>query len=536
MALRLKTQRDGKTLRPFWYGAFVDEGKQKVVTLSVKWTGTPPASGRVGDAGDEKFERSREKAEAELARFIEESKRKGRADNLTERLIESKTGKAVAYVRLDELPARWRTLARGSKPTDKHLTKEERRLQDFVAFVKARNPQAVHLYQVTEDDVTAYAEDRRKALAPHTAKESVLLANRALARFLPVGAANPFSVFVNGRATGGKGTIHRRPFTPEELRALLDAARDDDFMFPLVVCASMTGMRRGDVCGLRWESVDLSGGMVAVKTSKTEKPVEIPIFPLLRDVLEDAGPKRKGFVWPEAAKMLKDNPDGLTWRFKKLVVQALTGERRPAPSDIIPADSIEDEALDAIRRNTTEGERRDRMAEIFRRYAAGETVRQIERAVGCARATVSADLHAIQNWTGKTFMRSGGVRPDVKEQMAKLTTVESNGRARAASVLDWHALRTTWITLALSAGVPIELVKRVTGHAQVDIVLGHYFRPDREQFKAALSGALPEVLTGGGKAKRLSAGDELAALAGKVQAGTATEADRKRLRLLAAKV
>ncbi len=541
MGVTLRTQRDGKTLRPYWYAEYRDaDGERKVVNLNVEWKGTPPASGRVSDPGNEAFERSREKAAEELARHVEDARRKGRAENLTERLIQSKTGRAVEYVRLDDLANRWRNLARGSRPTDKHLTKEERRLSDFAAFVKARNPQAAHLYQVTESDATAYAEDRRKTLAPDTAKESVLLVNRAMTRFLPVGAANPFSVFVNGRTTGGKGTIHRRPFTPDELRALLDTARDDSFMCPLVVCAAMTGMRRGDVCGLRWENVDLSAGMVCVKTRKTDKAVEIPIFPMLRDVLTGAERarkgKRSGYVWPDAAMMLKRNPDGLTWRFKKLVVKSLSGTEDADPLTIVPAAAMERDAVDSIRAKVPEGERRDRMLNVFKRYAAGETVRQIEKAAGCARATVSADLHAIQEWTGKTFMRTAGTRPDVKSAMARLTTVERKQGARAASVLDWHALRTTWITLALGAGVPIELVKRVTGHAQVDIVLGHYFRPDREQFRAALSGALPDVLTGNGEPKQLTAGDEMAELVAKVQGGTATAADRKRLRVLAAKV
>ena len=34
-----------------------------------------------------------------------------------------------------------------------------------------------------------------------------------------------------------------------------------------------------------------------------------------------------------------------------------------------------------------------------------------------------------------------------------------------------NALRATWVTLALAAGVPVELVRRVTGHASVEIVL-----------------------------------------------------------------
>ena len=66
-----------------------------------------------------------------------------------------------------------------------------------------------------------------------------------------------------------------------------------------------------------------------------------------------------------------------------------------------------------------------------------------------------------------------------------------------ASVKDFHSLRTTWITMALTAGVPMELVRRVTGHSTVDVVLKHYFRPGREAFKLALETAMPKMLTAG---------------------------------------
>ena len=97
-------------------------------------------------------------------------------------------------------------------------------------------------------------------------------------------------------------------------------------------------------------------------------------------------------------------------------------------------------------------------------------------------------------------------------------------------------MRTTYVTLALSAGVPVELVRRVTGHATVDIVLENYFRPDREQFKSALNLALPEVLTGGSHAQSPTPAEELRLLADKVAAGTASAGDRKRLRVVATMV
>ena len=77
------------------------------------------------------------------------------------------------------------------------------------------------------------------------------------------------------------------------------------------------------------------------------------------------------------------------------------------------------------------------------------------------------------------------------------------------------------------------MVRRVTGHATVEVVLKHYFRPDREQFKAALNGAMPYVLTG--RSARKKPAEELAALAAKLAAGNATDEDKARLRKLAAK-
>lgn len=79
-------------------------------------------------------------------------------------------------------------------------------------------------------------------------------------------------------------------------------------------------------------------------------------------------------------------------------------------------------------------------------------------------------------------------------------TVQATLGKRNASVKDFHSLRTTWITIALSAGVPMELVRRVTGHATTDVVLKHYFRPGRKDFKKALNSAMPKLLMKSGKA------------------------------------
>jgi len=532
MSVKLMRQRDGR-LRAHWYGVYEDDGAKVTINLGVKWRGELPASGSMRDKGDADFEKSREKAEEELTKHLEPIRHKGRADHLTERLIESKTGRRVEYARIEELPGRWRTLGREAPPSERYLAACDAHFKRFAAFMHTQNPDAAHLYQVTPEDAAAFVAGIQPGLARKTVRDAVKLLNKVFACFLPVGASNPFAAFMGRRQNGNSETVHRKPFTPDELRALLDAAKDDEFMHPLITTAACTGMRRGDVCGLRWDAVDLAGGMLAVKTSKTGADVEIPIFAPLQAVLEARRNNGSELVFPEAAHMLADNPDGLTWRFKKIVARALSGAAQPALPDSIPAADIEAEGTAAIMKGLPAGERRDRILDTFRRYCAGASVRQIVKAANHCKATVSNDLHTAQDIIGKPFLRVQTT--SVKKAVQHTTQVVRNHGQRAASVRDWHALRATFVTLALSAGVPVELVRRVTGHATVEIVLKHYFRPDREQFRTALTEAMPGIITGDKPAKAKPA-DELATLAGKNAAGTATDKDKARLRKLAAGV
>ena len=53
-------------------------------------------------------------------------------------------------------------------------------------------------------------------------------------------------------------------WTPSELSTFLRSVGDDQ-LFPLFRLAAMTGMRRGEVCGLRWADLDLDTGKITVR-------------------------------------------------------------------------------------------------------------------------------------------------------------------------------------------------------------------------------------------------------------------------------
>ena len=81
--------------------------------------------------------------------------------------------------------------------------------------------------------------------------------------------------------------------------------------------------------------------------------------------------------------------------------------------------------------------------------------------------------------------------------VAQNVTVKRKQGLRRVSVRDFHSFRVTWVTLALTAGVSLELVQKITGHRTAEIVLKHYFKPDREAFRQAIQSAMPTLLMNG---------------------------------------
>jgi integrase len=59
-----------------------------------------------------------------------------------------------------------------------------------------------------------------------------------------------------------------RPLTPEQVRTLLRTA-EEDRLGPLYALAITTGLRQGELFGLRWEDVDLEAGRLSVRQTLT---------------------------------------------------------------------------------------------------------------------------------------------------------------------------------------------------------------------------------------------------------------------------
>jgi len=105
-----------------------------------------------------------------------------------------------------------------------------------------------------------------RALSPRTVEFARAVLRRAmndavLERVIPV---NPVTGTRRPKVTKPK----HQTWTAEQLHTYLE--KDTHRLAPLYALAAATGMRRGELCALRWEDVDLDGATVAVERSVTQ--------------------------------------------------------------------------------------------------------------------------------------------------------------------------------------------------------------------------------------------------------------------------
>jgi integrase len=382
--------------------------------------GIIPAS--LAELGDAAFERSRAKAQAALEKLQLDMKKRGNAEELVQMLHEIRTGARISSIPINEVSARWCGVLRRRPLSESYQKQKVADIDRFIRFVKESFPAIREMAQIHSSLAKAYCRaELARGVAAKTYNHT-LIHLRSVFHVLHKEAGmaeNPF----DGIPLQDDETVFRKPFTVEELAVIEEKAKADPFIYPLIVTGMCTAMRRGDCCTLLRSSVDLAGGFVMVKTAKTGETVQIPIFPLLRSVLEkalaDPATQSSLYVFPALEEHYRLNADHLTDRVRRVLKAA--GFFNPK-SDKEPAAS------------------------------------------------------------------RGAVQQERKRGL------------RRASLRDFHSFRVTWVTVALTAGVPLEIVQRVTGHRTTAIVLKHYFQPGREEFRRTLAGKLPALL--GDRAQR----------------------------------
>lgn len=385
----------GLVMKPesnWWYARVTIHKRRIPFPLKVKIRGRRPA--KLSMAGDDAFEDSR--AEATLAMQAKMSELLGSQGAEYHRaMYELLSGNKLDrnIMRMDQIERAW--LALPADRSERYLARVLPVLRSFVAFAKAAGVRDMR--DVTGTMAQMFIAGQKAGLRETTINSHVTFLRSVFSKLGPDAGCtkNPFDQVARRK----EHTVHRKPLTIQEISDLI--AHADDVVRGPIICGISTAMRRADSCRLRWESIDLDGGIIEVKASKTGKNVTIPILPLLRDELlslDRSGP----YVWPKAAEMFERNHTGITWRVKK----------------------------------------------------------------------------AFQN------AKIESLTPKVKGQ-------------RRNSIKDFHALKTTWITMALNAGVPMAMIQKVAGNASVRVVMENYYQPAKDDLKdrigpafAALNGVI----------------------------------------------
>jgi hypothetical protein len=146
--------------------------------------------------------------------------------------------------------------------------------------------------------------------------------------------------------------------------------------------------------------------------------------------------------------------------------------------------------------------KRVRMKAVFTLYVGGKGLPTVARDLGLSKSTVSLQLHEIEDMIGATVLRRLPPPAPLPAVIRGSTQTERGaGGTQRRSVRGWHSFRVGFVTRALAAGMPEELVRRVTGHTAVDVVREHYFAPGREEFQREFEKAMPKLLLNGAKSR-----------------------------------
>ena len=498
----LETRNNSK----WWYGRWRERGKTIVKNLDIEVEGERPSDRN--PTGDRKYRQSRIAAEAKLNEIAGDVASRKRTEEIAQAIHVARTGHRLGTIPVAAIFEAWQAMPRRRTQLSPTYTAFAKGVfARFASFMQARHPEATEMCDVSHEMASAFlASERARGIKGRTYNAALSLmkgAFRHLRRQAGI-ADNPFDEIVSR----DEDTVHRIPYTPDELRRILEAAKEDAFCRPLIIAGICTAMRRGDVCLLRWADVDMAQRFITVKTSKTGATVSIPMFPMLHDELEKL-PRDGEHCFPEQAELYKSRPDSITEKLNVVFAAAgFAGDESDGCAGVITPQTQELTEQEMLQRG------RDRLASctkfipkvrnllpaIFERYMAGASLNDIAAEFGLSKGSASNYLKRIEDVTGFPVIRQSRPEAASKRQAkaaAKKRAAATRRGLRRVNRRGFHAFRSTWVTLALTAGVPVDLVRKVTGHTTVETVMIHYFQPGREDFRRAIQSAMPTLLTGG---------------------------------------
>ena len=529
MGLEFRRDRNGKLIRT-WYCLFRHNGKKISRKLKTPMKGKPPSSELISDTGDKDFEASRAAALEAYEELKARYKRINETDEqvLAQEAFGIKRGAKYDNTKVGDLEEVYKQelnsgLKRSRKRTTAYLEWKGNTVGAFVKWWResGRSPKKF-TWEISTGDAREYIDflsqpdESGKSLKTDTISRIKTILSDALALTLPMQTSNPFSGITVGRQKG-ETVVHREPLTQEEVGQLLETAqKNDPLVYELIMTGISTALRRGDVCRLKWKSVNLDApngnsklvGTVRVELGKTGRTVELPIFAQFRLILEKRLASRTDnnpYVFPEAAELIEKHPDNLTYRVKKVFAQAFAykGDAKIQAVLTIPRSALKDnleKVINAVKQAPMPEERREKTIMLLKHYAQGKSFNAIVRETKTPKSTVSLLLRDAATASGIAFTpkrqpKDAEDKIRMREAIASITRCKRKLGKRDGSIYDFHALRTTFVTLAAINGIPLETITLITGHTNTRMIQEHYDRARGSDFADKFNAALPASVT-----------------------------------------
>lgn len=139
------------------------------------------------------------------------------------------------------------------------------------------------LHLITRRDIEAYSRERASKVKGATVNRELALLRHLFNIAIDKGYTdyNPVRGFKRFPEAPWR---HKFFFSESEIEKLIGASAPH--LRPILAVAFGTGLRKGDILGLKWRDVDLERGIISIQMQKTGEPIEIPLIPMLRDLLQ----------------------------------------------------------------------------------------------------------------------------------------------------------------------------------------------------------------------------------------------------------
>jgi integrase len=279
------------------------------------------------------------KAAREICFLWEKASEKARRHELTAaagrkviaEMVSISSGEVLEFHSVEEWIRSWLDGKKGAIAATT-FSKYEQTLRDFLTYLGKRAE--APLASVSPADIVRFRDHQRgegRSVETVNLIKVVLNIPFEAARRQGVINFNPVSAVDNLRSSNGQaGLVGREAFSHDELSRLVAQAEGE--WKGAIILGATSGLRLGDVAGLRWEAIDLEtsggGGLLSVTTGKTGTPVILPIHPDFAHWL--SGQQRgicKAYVFPSLANTGTSGAQGLSRQFRAIMEKAGIVER-----------------------------------------------------------------------------------------------------------------------------------------------------------------------------------------------------------------